>query len=150
MLKNVMGLTKNSVTTLLVVVFSSVVSGAPAMAQNMATTNDYWWPNRLNLKPLRDNSPESNPLGSDFNYAEEFEKLDLDAVKRDLEILMTSSQDWCRQTMAIMAHCLFAWPGTALVPTGSVMVAEVAMAACSALHHSTAGPTTRTWSRRVN
>jgi catalase-peroxidase len=57
--------------TLLVIVFTSVVSGNPAMAQNTVTTNDYWWPNRLDLKPLRNNSPASNPLGANFNYAEE-------------------------------------------------------------------------------
>jgi len=94
MLKNVIDLTTRSVMILLVIVFTSVVSGNPAMAQNTVTTNDYWWPNRLDLKPLRNNSPASNPLGANFNYAEEFAGLDLDAVKRDLEVLMTSSQDW--------------------------------------------------------
>jgi len=94
MLKNVIDLTTRSVMTSLVILFTSVVSGNPAMAQNTVTTNDYWWPNRLDLKPLRNNSPASNPLGANFNYAEEFAGLDLDAVKRDLEVLMTSSQDW--------------------------------------------------------
>jgi catalase-peroxidase len=70
MLKNVIDLTTRSVMTLLVIVFTSVVSGNPAMAQNTVTTNDYWWPNRLDLKPLRNNSPASNPLGANFNYAE--------------------------------------------------------------------------------
>ena len=53
-----------------------------------------WWPNQLNLQILHQNSAKSNPMGQDFNYAEEFNKLDLDAVKKDLEELMTSSQDW--------------------------------------------------------
>ncbi|MCO6436584.1 MAG: catalase/peroxidase HPI [Phycisphaerae bacterium] len=53
-----------------------------------------WWPNQLNLKILHQNSVKSNPLGSDFNYAEEFKKLDLEAVKKDLRALMTDSQDW--------------------------------------------------------
>ena len=66
----------------------------PAVAQDGAPTNDYWWPNRLSLEPLRQTSRESNPLGEDFNYAEEFESLDLDALKADLEGLMTTSQDW--------------------------------------------------------
>ena len=66
----------------------------PALAQDGAPTNDYWWPNRLSLEPLRQTSPESNPLGADFNYAEAFESLDLDAVVADLEALMTTSQDW--------------------------------------------------------
>ncbi|WP_279675823.1 catalase/peroxidase HPI [Aeoliella straminimaris] len=53
-----------------------------------------WWPNQLNLSILHQNSAKSNPLGKDFNYAEEFESLDLAAVKKDLEELMTNSQDW--------------------------------------------------------
>lgn len=57
-------------------------------------TNRDWWPNQLNLKILHQNSTQSNPMGEDFNYAEEFSKLDLDAVKKDIMELMTSSQDW--------------------------------------------------------
>ncbi len=53
-----------------------------------------WWPNRLNLKILHQNSPERNPYGKDFNYAKEFQSLDLEAVKKDLRKLMTESQDW--------------------------------------------------------
>jgi len=53
-----------------------------------------WWPNRLNLKMLHQNPPSRNPYGEDFNYAEEFKKLDLAAVKKDLHNLMTDSQDW--------------------------------------------------------
>ncbi len=53
-----------------------------------------WWPNRLNLKILHQNSPERNPYGNDFNYAKEFQSLDLEAVKKDLRQLMTESQDW--------------------------------------------------------
>ncbi len=53
-----------------------------------------WWPNELNLDMLHQNSAKSNPMGEDFNYAEEFHKLDLDAVKKDLEALMTDSQEW--------------------------------------------------------
>jgi len=53
-----------------------------------------WWPNQLNLKLLHQNTIDSNPLGPDFNYAEEFKKLDIEAVKADLHALMTDSQDW--------------------------------------------------------
>ena len=56
--------------------------------------NRDWWPNKLDLSILHQNSLKSNPLGADFDYAEEFKKLDLDAVKKDLEKLMTDSQDW--------------------------------------------------------
>jgi catalase-peroxidase len=56
--------------------------------------NPNWWTNRLNLKILHQNSPQANPYGEDFDYAAEFESLDLEAVKRDLRELMTQSQDW--------------------------------------------------------
>ncbi len=59
-----------------------------------AQSNRDWWPNRLNLKILHQHSAKSNPMGADFNYAEEFRKLDLAAVKKDLTALMTDSQDW--------------------------------------------------------
>jgi catalase-peroxidase len=58
------------------------------------TSNRDWWPNQLNLKVLHQHSPLSNPMGKEFNYAEEFKKLDLAAVKKDLQALMTDSQDW--------------------------------------------------------
>ncbi len=58
------------------------------------TSNRDWWPNQLNLKILHQNSPLSNPMGEEFNYAEEFKKLDLEALKKDLYALMTDSQDW--------------------------------------------------------
>jgi catalase-peroxidase len=58
------------------------------------TSNRDWWPNQLNLKILHQHSSKSNPMGEDFNYAEEFKKLDLEAVKKDLAALMTDSQDW--------------------------------------------------------
>ena len=53
-----------------------------------------WWPSQLNLKILAQNSPQLNPFGADFNYAREFEKLDLDELKSDIYALMTKSQDW--------------------------------------------------------
>ncbi|MEJ2719634.1 MAG: catalase-peroxidase, partial [bacterium] len=57
-------------------------------------SNRDWWPDQLNLNILRQHSAKSNPMGETFNYAEEFKKLDLKAVKKDLEALMTDSQDW--------------------------------------------------------
>ena len=59
-----------------------------------ATANQHWWPSQLNLGMLHQNSPMANPMGSDFDYTEEFKTLDFDAVKQDLTTLMTSSQDW--------------------------------------------------------
>jgi catalase-peroxidase len=58
------------------------------------TSNREWWPNQLNLRVLHQHSSLSNPMGGEFNYAEEFKKLDLAAVKNDLRALMTGSQDW--------------------------------------------------------
>jgi catalase-peroxidase len=57
-------------------------------------SNTDWWPNQLNLRILRQNSPQSDPMGEAFNYAEEFKKLDFKALKKDLHALMTDSQDW--------------------------------------------------------
>jgi len=59
-----------------------------------ATSNREWWPNQLELKLLQQSHPSADPLGKSFNYAEEFKTLDLDAVKKDIEAVMTTSQDW--------------------------------------------------------
>ncbi|HQZ86173.1 MAG TPA: catalase/peroxidase HPI, partial [Actinomycetota bacterium] len=59
-----------------------------------ATTNRDWWPNQLNLKVLQQNPPMADPMGPDFDYAEEFSAVDLDALKGDIEAVMTTSQDW--------------------------------------------------------
>jgi len=61
---------------------------------SVGTSNRDWWPNQLKLNILRQNSTLSNPMGDRFNYAEEFKSLDLDAVKKDIFELMTTSQDW--------------------------------------------------------
>ena len=59
-----------------------------------ATANQHWWPNQLNLRILHQNSPQSDPMGEDFNYAEEFKTVDLNELKKDIEEVMTTSQDW--------------------------------------------------------
>ena len=56
--------------------------------------NQQWWPNQLNLKMLHQNPPTSNPMGEDFNYAEAFKTLDLEALKQDIDAVMTTSQEW--------------------------------------------------------
>ena len=58
------------------------------------TSNQDWWPNQLSLKALRQNSPQSDPMAQDFNYAEAVKNLDVDALKKDIEQVMTTSQDW--------------------------------------------------------
>ena len=68
-----------------------VMSHAPAQG---SVANQRWWPNQLNLKVLHQNTPESNPMGEDFNYAEAFKTLDLAALKQDIDAVMTTSQEW--------------------------------------------------------
>jgi len=58
------------------------------------TANQHWWPDQLNLRVLRQNSPSADPMGESFNYAEEFKSLDFDALAKDVDALMTQSQDW--------------------------------------------------------
>jgi catalase-peroxidase len=64
------------------------------MADLTTMSNQFWWPERLDLAPLRQHAAESNPMGERFKYAEEFKKLDLKAVKADIEKVMKTSQDW--------------------------------------------------------
>ena len=71
-----------------------VTGGTHPRIASRGTSNRDWWPNQLNLRLLNQNPPECNPLGEDFNYAEEFNKLDFAALKKDLYALMTNSQDW--------------------------------------------------------
>jgi catalase-peroxidase len=74
------------------------VTGARSPSQGSmpptAMSNREWWPNQLDLGILHQNSPAGNPMGDDFNYAEEFSQLDLEAVKNDIKELMRTSQDW--------------------------------------------------------
>ena len=71
-----------------------VLGGTNHHGASGSTANEHWWPNQLNLRMLHQNAPTSNPLGPEFKYAEAFKKLDIDAVIKDLDALMTDSQDW--------------------------------------------------------
>ena len=71
-----------------------VTGGVDRPTASRGTSNQHWWPNQLNLKILHQNSNMINPMGEGFSYAEEFKKLDLAAVKKDLYALMTDSQEW--------------------------------------------------------
>ncbi len=71
-----------------------VPHGANKNSAGAGTSNQHWWPNQLNLRLLHQNTTASNPMTAGFNYAEEFKKLDLKALKQDLVALMTDSQDW--------------------------------------------------------
>jgi len=70
------------------------IDSANAMGQGEAKPNQFWWPEQLDLSPLRQHDIESNPMGKDFNYAKEFATLDLDAVKKDIAAVLTDSQPW--------------------------------------------------------
>jgi catalase-peroxidase len=67
---------------------------SPVPKATRPMTNQDWWPNQLNLQVLHQHSPRANPMGADFNYAEEFKSLDVEALRQDLIALMTDSQDW--------------------------------------------------------
>jgi catalase-peroxidase len=69
-------------------------SQCPVVHTTEPRSNRDWWPNELDLSVLRPNPPMANPMGEDFSYAEEFKTVDLDALKRDIETVMTTSQDW--------------------------------------------------------
>jgi len=76
------------------VAMSAVVPSSTAFAQADSKSNQFWWPENLSLTALRDHGVESNPMGENFNYAEAFASLDLDAAKKDIESVLTTSQDW--------------------------------------------------------
>jgi len=71
-----------------------IMHGAVTSNKGSGTSNRDWWPNQLNLNILHQHDQKSNPMGEDFDYREEFKKIDYDALKKDLYNLMTDSQDW--------------------------------------------------------
>ncbi|WAC23781.1 catalase/peroxidase HPI [Blastomonas sp. SL216] len=94
-----MSRTSVSVIALLAFSLSAPAALAETTAQPQvnpaaANSNQDWWPERLDLSPLRQHARESNPMGDDFDYAAEFQTLDIAAVKADIKALMTTSQDW--------------------------------------------------------
>jgi catalase-peroxidase len=76
------------------VVALTPLASVTAVAAGEPKSNQFWWPEQVDLSPLRQHSPASNPMGDDFDYAAAFASLDLDAVKKDIEAIMTDSQDW--------------------------------------------------------
>ncbi|MDX1990205.1 MAG: catalase/peroxidase HPI [Candidatus Obscuribacter sp.] len=73
---------------------SMAAQALPALAEGAPKPNQFWWPERLDLSPLRQHAAESDPFGKDFNYAKEFQSLDLKEVKKDIENVLKTSQDW--------------------------------------------------------
>ena len=79
---------------LLAVSATLVLGAASTMAMGTAKPNKFWWPDQVDLSPLRAHAERSNPYGRSFDYAREFQKLDLEAVKEDIDELLTTSQPW--------------------------------------------------------
>ncbi|MCL1143028.1 catalase/peroxidase HPI [Shewanella gaetbuli] len=81
-------------TILSIFITTSLITSISINANEQPKSNQFWWPEHLDLSPLRDHSIESNPLNPEFDYAAEFEKLDLNMLKTDISTLLTDSQDW--------------------------------------------------------
>jgi catalase-peroxidase len=85
---------KKSLLLLIAIAISPAVSISTVQADDARKTNQFWWPDQLELSPLRDHDTRSNPLGEDFDYFEAASSLDYDQVKADVEAVLTDSQDW--------------------------------------------------------
>ena len=112
-------------------------------------SNQDWWPNQLDLQVLHQHSSKSNPMGEDFNYAEEFKTLDLDSLKQDIIKVMTTSQEWWP---ADYGHYGPLFIRMAWHAAGTYRIADGrggGGTALSDLPPSTVGPTTRTSTRRA-
>lgn len=87
-------LTASALALMSLPVSSQVFAQDKTQIESATKTNQFWWPDQLDLSALRDHDKSSNPYGADFDYAEEFQKLDLAAVKKDIDEVLTTSQDW--------------------------------------------------------
>ena len=83
-----------SLLSALTIAIAAAAAPNPGLAQGEAKSNRFWWPEQLDLGPLRQHTAESNPMGGGFDYAAAFRSLDLAALKQDIEAVMTTSQDW--------------------------------------------------------
>lgn len=85
---------KTFMMSVMAIAISTAFFSGAALADGDNKSPQFWWPERLDLKPLRQNTAESNPMGKSFNYAEQFKKLDIKAVKKDIATTMKTSQAW--------------------------------------------------------
>ena len=125
------------------------VHGVRSAATFSGRSNRDWWPNQLNLKVLHQNAPAGNPMGSAFNYAAEFKKLDLKAIKQDLTALMTDSQDWWPADYGHYGGLFIRMAWHSAGPTARLTAAAAQAAARNALPRSTAGRTMAISTRRA-
>jgi len=89
-----MNIKKTFMMSVMAIAISTAFSSSTALADGDNKSPQFWWPERLDLKPLRQNTAESNPMGKSYNYAEQFKKLDIKAVKKDIATTMKTSQAW--------------------------------------------------------
>ncbi|MDX2369351.1 MAG: catalase/peroxidase HPI [Colwellia sp.] len=82
------------IATAISVAITTIVVSSTAIAAGEAKTNQFWWPEQLNLSPLRQHGAESNPYGEAFNYAKEFSSVDITQLKKDIQTTLTDSQTW--------------------------------------------------------
>lgn len=89
-----MNIKKTFTMSLMAIAISITFSSSVALADGDNKSPQFWWPERLDLKPLRQNTAESNPMDKAYNYAEQFKKLDIKSVKKDIATTMKTSQAW--------------------------------------------------------
>ena len=82
------------ITVLVAATLPTLLISNPAISETQAKSNQFWWPEMLNVEQLRSHDDRSNPYGDDFNYADAFNSVDLNALKKDIEKTLTTSQDW--------------------------------------------------------
>ena len=97
-------------------VIATIFAAGPAAAQEKAVFNQFWCPDLLDLKPLRQNAIESNSFGEKFDYAADFNSLDLKGVKKDIAAVLSTSQPCGPSATGITARSLSAWNSTARAP----------------------------------
>jgi len=85
---------KSKFAALVAAAMSSLLIAGPASGEPMVKSNQFWWPGTLNLEQLRSHDARSNPYGDNFNYAEAFNSVDIEVLKKDIEATLTDSQDW--------------------------------------------------------
>ncbi|MDP3212136.1 catalase/peroxidase HPI [Methylotenera sp.] len=89
-----MNIKKTLMMSVMAIAISTAFSSGTALADGDNKSPQFWWPDRLDLKPLRQNTAESSPMGNAYNYADQFKKLDIKAVKKDIATTMKTSQAW--------------------------------------------------------